>query len=1104
MILPYLLKSTLCLAILFGFYKLVLEPKAMHQFKRFYLLASLIFAFTIPLITFTYTTEVPEEEIWIQDFAQAYEVSTQEIQMPHETPEKEDTNVILWSIYGLGVLLFGVRFGLNLFRLKRKIYAAKTIEEPDFTLALMSQAVIPHSFLWWIFLSRKQYEHQEIAPEVLAHEATHVREKHTIDILFIELLQVVFWFNPMVWLAKTSIKLNHEFLADQGALREQKDITHYQNILLSYASSTHHTVLESPFNYSLTKKRIVMLSQSFSKKRVVLRALLLVPVLVGCGLLFNQAIVAQEKERKEIPIIGEWITETAEMPFVNIYEENDSLWCAIGKDKFLMLEDNKGYYLKTGVENKLKHYVAVNMDGSLKFGDYGYKIIPASRGVKQSLLGTWKKENSGEEIVNFVLNNGGLICHIVTSDQKSTRYYPKLKDGGVTFTMGNKWVSFKRKGEVLIDGDGNRYIQQEIRIPKGVTAQKYLDLWQDTNEYKLFLDEQPIANADILNYKPEELPHYETKFENGQTVVSIWTQPFYEKMSKIGYSAFSDTDFSRVPVVVVEENTVTINGKKSSTETYVEDMNSVTAGWTQKEMRQAFPGQFITKNADPELLEALDEQLRKTDYWKANISHSAQIMKDVIIYSKKPILISINNDEISINGKLSSLANLRKDIDAITEDWTPTEYRKTPVSTFMTKGNTPSFLQKAEAEFQKTKLAQANDGIKLVPPPPASPSPGSEDFLPPPPPPQKSYANEFIQGAAQNGKKALVIQILNDQIKINGHQSSLSKLREDIDAITRDWEEEDYKDAVPSFLVKNGGSSFLEIANEEFLKTHFSRANGGMKLVPPPPPAPPAPGAPLPPPPPPPPSPLKYLQKMNELGGKFYQEEKEISYEKAVAILKANKNLNIQTPVPYSNPPKTYITEYPMLGSYNSIHSAKDNFRRDKKIGDTVVYSDGYDQKFLMVKDSDNGGRTIVKRPKDAGVDKVQLDTYNKLARKYNKQPKATRKIPAGELKVIEDIYRNMNTTQKIKNEPFPECEIKSTEKGSGFSDNAQGTGDFKLDDRPSSSLALGGSNYAPRIEIGEIKIKTRLLGKAENDVKVSPFNKTYFSSQKSTYKKLE
>ncbi len=330
MILIYLLKSALCLGILFGFYKLALEGKAMHHFKRFYLLASLVFSFTIPLITFTYQAEVaPQITPIFQEYVET--VSTPS-QVPQVT-EVDYTNTVIWGIYLLGVFIFGFRFIVNLVRLKRKIHQAELHPSSHFTLALLEQVMVPHSFLKWIFVNKDSYRQKEIAPEVLAHEATHVRQKHSLDIIAIEFIQVIFWFNPLVWLYKGSIKLNHEFLADQGAIVDKSNIAIYQNILLSYASSTHHTALESPFNYSLTKKRIVMLSQSFSRKKVVLRALLLIPVVTICLLLFNQGIIAQEKPKdQKAPQTSTYATQFVEGATRNgknalvIEVKNDSIY----------------------------------------------------------------------------------------------------------------------------------------------------------------------------------------------------------------------------------------------------------------------------------------------------------------------------------------------------------------------------------------------------------------------------------------------------------------------------------------------------------------------------------------------------------------------------------------------------------------------------------------------------------------------------------------------------------------------------------------------------------------------------------------------------------
>jgi len=154
MILTYLIKSTLCLAVLFGFYKIALESKALHKFKRFYLLTSLLFSLTIPLVTFTYTTEEAPEDVWIEDFAIAwdehYVASTPSIEVEQPT---NYLPYVVWSLYGLGLLFFGGRFILNLIRLKQKITNAETHDYSDFTLALLSQSIIPHSFLKYIFLS---------------------------------------------------------------------------------------------------------------------------------------------------------------------------------------------------------------------------------------------------------------------------------------------------------------------------------------------------------------------------------------------------------------------------------------------------------------------------------------------------------------------------------------------------------------------------------------------------------------------------------------------------------------------------------------------------------------------------------------------------------------------------------------------------------------------------------------------------------------------------------------------------------------------------------------------------------------------------------------
>lgn len=292
----YLIKSSLCLLIMWGFYALFLERENMHVVKRFYLLFSIVFSLCLPLITLTYTVDVPlEQEVFVQTTHTPVMIEDEIAPIP----TVNYIAIVLWSIYGIGVLIFGFRFHKNLKDLILKIKNNDHLEEPSHINVLLGDAITPHTFLKYIFVSKKAYQENEIPLEVLHHERTHVIQKHTLDVLFVEILQVLFWFNPLFQWIKKSIKLNHEFLADQTVLKKQEFSLHtYMKLLVSYPNNLNQVELSSPINYSLTKKRIVMMSQQFSKKRATAKLLLFLPLLTMCIFLFNNEIIAQQKKVK--------------------------------------------------------------------------------------------------------------------------------------------------------------------------------------------------------------------------------------------------------------------------------------------------------------------------------------------------------------------------------------------------------------------------------------------------------------------------------------------------------------------------------------------------------------------------------------------------------------------------------------------------------------------------------------------------------------------------------------------------------------------------------------------------------------------------------------
>ncbi|MEP2688597.1 M56 family metallopeptidase [Maribacter dokdonensis] len=302
----YLLKSTACMGIFLVFYKLLLEKESMHHFKRFFLLTALIFSLIIPQIVFTeYIEAEPTPAV-----TQVLTINEQPEVIPivHEMEESPmNWPLILYTLYGLGVVIFGFRFLYNIAKLWIRVRSNTQIKFNFLVKVLLKEELPPHTFLRYIFLNKQKFESKSIPAAVLLHEETHAKEWHSLDVLFIELLQVLFWFNPLIYVFKKSIKLNHEFLADSAVIKGQENQLHYQNTLLSYLSNdnfhTHQSVgIANAINYSSIKKRIIIMKKQTSKRGILIRSLLILPLLSLMLYGFSQRNVVSKNTIKDINI----------------------------------------------------------------------------------------------------------------------------------------------------------------------------------------------------------------------------------------------------------------------------------------------------------------------------------------------------------------------------------------------------------------------------------------------------------------------------------------------------------------------------------------------------------------------------------------------------------------------------------------------------------------------------------------------------------------------------------------------------------------------------------------------------------------------------------
>lgn len=289
----YILKSSLCSLILFGFYKLLLENEKLHRFNRFYLLFILVFSLVIPLVT------VPIQAEFIPAFDQRPLHQDNSYLITRFEPEKvpvqseHDFTDLAGLLYGLVTSALLMRFFRNIFSMIHRISQHQRAPYQDATLVLLPENCLPHTFLHYLFINQSAYESQAIEPELFTHELAHIRQKHSFDILFIEFLACFYWFNPLLFLIKRAIRLNHEFLADSAVLKQHKHIVGYQRLLLSKLTLTTPAPLTSQLTFHATKQRFIMMTKRTSRARVVIVSTLALSLIGLLAATFSTKLTAQ-------------------------------------------------------------------------------------------------------------------------------------------------------------------------------------------------------------------------------------------------------------------------------------------------------------------------------------------------------------------------------------------------------------------------------------------------------------------------------------------------------------------------------------------------------------------------------------------------------------------------------------------------------------------------------------------------------------------------------------------------------------------------------------------------------------------------------------------
>lgn len=285
----FLIKSSISLLTLFIFYNLVLEKEKTHFFNRYYLLLSILFSILIPFFKFEIVKEIPAKII------------VEELQTSTVTILKEKinyTSLFIWTLYSIITTVFFIRYIKNIKDLISIKNNNTNLKFKSATLILIPEKKPPFTFLNSIYINQEDHINKKIEDELYTHELVHVTQKHSLDVLFIELLMTIFWFNPIFILYKKAIQLNHEFLADEEIVKTYKNVLFYQNLLIQKNNGNQTIYLASNLNYLVTKKRLIMMTKKPTKYIAIYKKIALAPVLAVLVFFLCVETVAQEIKQK--------------------------------------------------------------------------------------------------------------------------------------------------------------------------------------------------------------------------------------------------------------------------------------------------------------------------------------------------------------------------------------------------------------------------------------------------------------------------------------------------------------------------------------------------------------------------------------------------------------------------------------------------------------------------------------------------------------------------------------------------------------------------------------------------------------------------------------
>ena len=535
-------KAALALVAFYIFYRLLLSKETFHRFNRIVLLGTAAMAFVLPLcvITISKTVILPA----VSPVETVVETVEEVITATASVPQEPIWPTILLGIIVVGALVVMSMTVISIFKVMSIIRSGEhqTLDSGE-TLVITENGTAPFSWMKYIVLSREDYESGY--SQILTHEKAHIALRHSWDLLFVDLITVLQWFNPVIWMLKSDLRALHEFEADDAVLRSGANIKEYQYLLIKKAVSKSGYSVANSFNHSTLKARITMMLNKKSSRMSAWKALYVLP-LVGISL------AATAETKVDYQYEGQQPDAVVDTPVdkdsKKIFKEKN-----MSEGRFIIDEEAGSitmiYFDHNGNEMRATH-VGLNLDWDLYFVNGNMATTKAFE---------MRMEEDGAVLLSAYLKNGKTIRGAVLPnnnyttgtwdvskhpDEQDAVYH---KDGKAYKIQGGKYVEIEVPKIKVRDANGNDvevsqsnlvYVINGERMPKGF----------DLNT----IDPKTIASIDVLKtekalqeYGTDEGVIVITTGEPKKNADSKKAVPFQLVAQKPGFNGGDANEFSK-------------------------------------------------------------------------------------------------------------------------------------------------------------------------------------------------------------------------------------------------------------------------------------------------------------------------------------------------------------------------------------------------------------------------------------------------------------------------------------------------------------------------------------------------------------------------------